>query len=79
MPWPAQGLVYSGLQLTWSVHLQDTKPIFIRESYKGADKLKDKVAIITGGPAEASLSGIATHTLSKARWHADAAQWMCCM
>jgi hypothetical protein len=24
------------------------KPIFIRESYKGADKLKGKVAIITG-------------------------------
>ena len=30
-------------------NLQDTKPIFIRESYKGADKLKGKVAIITGG------------------------------
>jgi hypothetical protein len=28
--------------------LQDTKPIFIRENYKGADKLKGKVAIITG-------------------------------
>jgi hypothetical protein len=28
---------------------QDTKPIFIRESYKGADKLKGKVALITGG------------------------------
>jgi hypothetical protein len=27
----------------------DTKPVFIRESYKGADKLKGKVAIITGG------------------------------
>jgi len=29
-------------------HVQDTKPITIRESYKGADKLKGKVAIITG-------------------------------
>jgi len=28
--------------------LQDTKPIFIRDTYKGADKLKGKVAIITG-------------------------------
>jgi hypothetical protein len=28
--------------------LQETKPIFIRETYKGADKLKGKVAIITG-------------------------------
>jgi hypothetical protein len=28
--------------------LQKTKPIFIRESYKGSDKLKGKVAIITG-------------------------------
>jgi hypothetical protein len=27
---------------------QNTKPIFIRENYKGADKLKGKVAIITG-------------------------------
>ena len=27
----------------------DTKPIFIREDYKGSDKLKGKVAIITGG------------------------------
>lgn len=29
-------------------HVQDTKPVTIRESYKGADKLKGKVAIITG-------------------------------
>jgi hypothetical protein len=29
--------------------LQNVKPIFIRETYKGADKLKGKVAIITGG------------------------------
>ncbi|QOR39637.1 SDR family oxidoreductase [Billgrantia diversa] len=27
----------------------DPKPEYIRESYRGADKLKDKVAIITGG------------------------------
>lgn len=27
------------------------KPIFIRETYKGADKLKGKVAIITGEEA----------------------------
>jgi len=27
----------------------DPKPIYIRESYKGADKLLDKVALITGG------------------------------
>jgi hypothetical protein len=30
------------------VVLQKTKPIFIRDSYKGAGKLKGKVAIITG-------------------------------
>ena len=34
---------------TVSVVLQKTKPIFIRDNYKGADKLKGKVAIITGG------------------------------
>jgi hypothetical protein len=28
--------------------MQETKPIFIRDTYKGADKLKGKVAIITG-------------------------------
>jgi hypothetical protein len=27
------------------------KPIFIRDTYKGSDKLKGKVAIITGGLA----------------------------
>jgi hypothetical protein len=27
------------------------KPIFIRDTYKGSDKLKGKVAIITGKPA----------------------------
>lgn len=27
----------------------NAKPIFIRDSYKGSDKLKGKVAIITGG------------------------------
>jgi hypothetical protein len=69
MPWPAQGPVHYGLPLACEcVHLQDTKSIFIRESYKGADKLKGKVAIITGGAAEASLRGIMIHTLSKARW-----------
>jgi hypothetical protein len=30
----------------WCV--QKTTPVFIRESYKGSDKLKGKVAIITG-------------------------------
>ncbi|KAI8476899.1 MAG: hypothetical protein J3K34DRAFT_453110 [Monoraphidium minutum] len=32
--------------LEWNM---ETKPIFIRDSYKGAGKLKDKVALITGG------------------------------
>lgn len=32
-----------------SLCLQKVKPIFIRETYKGADKLKGKVALITGG------------------------------
>lgn len=27
----------------------DTKPIYIRDSYKGSGKLQGKVAIITGG------------------------------
>ena len=27
----------------------DPQPEYIRDSYRGADKLKDKVAIITGG------------------------------
>jgi hypothetical protein len=31
--------------------LQNVKPIFIRDTYKGADKLKGKVAIITGEAA----------------------------
>ena len=48
------------------MHLQDVqpgvefdmkvKPIFIRESYKGADKLKGKVAIITGASALVQLA-----------------------
>ncbi|RCV91873.1 SDR family oxidoreductase [Billgrantia montanilacus] len=30
-------------------HLMEPRPEYIRQSYRGADKLKDKVAIITGG------------------------------
>jgi hypothetical protein len=45
------------IELPVGVHLQDTKPIFIRESYKGADKLKDKVAIITGGACMQTTGG----------------------
>lgn len=30
-------------------HVMSPQPEFIRQSYRGADKLKDKVAIITGG------------------------------
>src|ERR1700712_4170025 len=27
----------------------DPQPIYIRDNYEGADKLKDKIAVITGG------------------------------
>jgi NAD(P)-dependent dehydrogenase (short-subunit alcohol dehydrogenase family) len=30
-------------------HLMDPTPVYIRENYKGSDKLLDKVALITGG------------------------------
>ena len=30
-------------------HEMDPQPIYIRDNYQGADKLKDKVAVITGG------------------------------
>lgn len=30
-------------------HQMDPKPVYIRDSYKGSDKLLDKVALITGG------------------------------
>jgi hypothetical protein len=33
----------------------DSKPIYIRDSYKGSGKLQDKVAIITGEPSPSIL------------------------
>jgi len=30
-------------------HEMDPQPIYIRDTYQGADKLKDKIAVITGG------------------------------
>jgi len=41
-------------------HLMDPKPVYIREGYKGSDKLMNKVALITGGDSGIGRS-IAVH------------------